>query len=339
MKFRLLPYSAIVAGVLCCAASAVLAFGIVPAMGKLPSNLDVTVELAGTASMLNSEAISQGDFANVIAKDVPITVQRHIYVSSATADTAIAHDDVVVSGPGGMKTKSAHTYAVDRDGLGSGTAPSGTEVETHTGLTVAYPANPPTDDSMRVWHAGVQAEFPMAYKGSDTVQGREVRRYTITASGPLKDAATAASLPPALPKPVVQQMLPILASSAQQALGAALPTAGEVIPLSYRITQTIDLGIDAELGLPLDGGDRQQIIAIAQIGDRAIDLMPVMQTDTKATEASVQTAADQAQSIGSKVLLIGTITPLVLFGIGNVLLVAGGVLLRRRTTAAETVRV
>lgn len=334
MKYRILSTAAIVVGIFAVAAAAVLHFVLVPAMSKMPDNLDVTARYTGTATMLDAQALQRNDLANMVARDVPITAERHIYVSSATSDRAVAHDDTVVTGPGGLRTSTTHTYGVDRTSLEAAPAPAGVTVEPHTGYTVSFPADPPADDSMSIWHPAQQATVPVKYKGSGQVLGRDVRSYVVSANGPVKDPATLATLPPVLPAAAVTQMLSMLSSESQQALNAALPAAGPVIPVSYRTTDVTELSLDIRLGLPVDGSQQQQIVAIAQFGDHAVDLMPVMETKVTLTGDSKQTAADQAKSVARQLTVISVVIPLVCVVLGLALIAAGVFALVRRARNA-----
>jgi hypothetical protein len=73
---------------------------------------------------------------NVIASGVPVTVNRHIYVSRTDGDTAVAHDDIILEAAG-QAVPSNHTYAVDRNTMDAATEQPHDGVEPHSGMTIA----------------------------------------------------------------------------------------------------------------------------------------------------------------------------------------------------------
>ncbi|WP_405181079.1 porin PorA family protein [Nocardia sp. NBC_01377] len=330
MKIRKSAAVLATVGVILLACDAIFYFGALPAFDKLPGNLDITMNYEGHASMLNSEALAAGDVAHAMLENLPITVQRRMYISSTTSDTAIYHEESTIAGLNGLTLKGTHVYAVDRHSLGRATAPSDATVEEHSGLTVAFPIDPPADDSLQLWDAYTQKPTPAKYLGSDTISGRDVKRYVMTTEGPLADPALLQSLPPVLPKAVVELMLPVLSVESRNALETSLPAAGDMLPITYRSSGKLTLGVDTQLGSPVDGAQQQTITAVAQVGDRAIDLLPMMVTDVKITEDSRNSAVDTVRSAGRKLTLVTIVAPLVLGFIGIVLVLGGLVINRRR---------
>lgn len=331
MTMRRSSLALIAAGVLLIALAGVLRFAVVPALTKLPGDTDTIAHYEGRATLLNSKALQSGDTANALMTDVPITVDRHIYVSSTTGDVAVLHDDAVINGPNGLKVDQTHTYALDRVTLGSAPAPAGTEVESHTGLTVSLALDPPADDSQRYWDSGTQTAVPLTYKGSDTVLGREVYRYEVSAQGPLKNPATLRTLPTALPKALVEQLLPLLPATQQDALRGGLPTLPDVVPLTYTSSNALNVAVDRKLGTPITATQRQQVVAGVEVGGQRVDLLPVSAFDIKTTEASAKASAERANSAANKLRLVADIVPLGSIALGLVLLVIG--IVRRRPAA------
>lgn len=109
-----------------------------PSATKLSVDLDSTAQYTRTANLLNAEALQSGDVASAIARDVPVTIDRHIYVSSTTG---VTHDDTTLNTPSGAIPNN-HTYASDRSPLDSAPAPSGETVEDHSGLAIGLPLHP-----------------------------------------------------------------------------------------------------------------------------------------------------------------------------------------------------
>ncbi|MFF0501783.1 porin PorA family protein [Nocardia aobensis] len=330
MQVRKSAAVSITIGIALLIATALFYIFALPGFEKLPANLDVTAEYEGQATMLNNSALSSGDLANAVLKDIPITVQRRMYVSSSTSDTAIYHEDTRIQGPNGLSINASHIYAVDRKSLDSGVAPSGTAVEAHTGLTAAFPADPPADDSMLLWDSYTQKPVAAKYAGSEKISGRKVNRYDMTTDGALQDPAMLRSLPAVLPKAVVEQMIPIVSAQSRTALQESLPTTGDPVPITYHSTGTLSLGVDRQIGSPIDGSQKQTITAVAHVGDRSIDLVPVMVTDVQTTAATRASAADTMHSAGRVLTLFTVVAPLAVIVLGIVLIALGIVLNRRR---------
>jgi Porin PorA len=71
-------------------------FVVVPVATKLPGSTNLGVTYSGTATLLNSSALQSGDTNNVIATNVPTTVDRQLKVTSIRGDTAIVSDDLTI---------------------------------------------------------------------------------------------------------------------------------------------------------------------------------------------------------------------------------------------------
>ncbi|MEU1208705.1 porin PorA family protein [Nocardia sp. NPDC005825] len=332
MTIRRSSLALIVAGVVLIAVAGVLRFAVVPALSKLPGDTDTTAHYEGTATLLNAKALQSGDTAHALLTGLPITVDRHIYVSATSDDAAVVHDDATINAPGGTKVEQNHVYALDRVTLTDAPAPGGAEVEPHTGLTVALAMNPPADDSQRYWDSGIQATVPLTYKGSDKVHGRDVHRYEASAHGPLKSPSTLRTLPAQLPKALVEQLLPTLPAGTQDALRTALPTLPDAVPLTYASSNQLNVAVDSELGLPITATQQQQVVAGLEAGGQHIDLLPVMALDIKTTDASSRASADQVKSASSKLRLVADYLPLAAALLGVAAIVAG--IVRRRPVAA-----
>ncbi len=85
-------------------------FVVVPVATKLPGSTSLGVTYSGRATVLNSSALQSGDTKNVIAANVPTTVDRRVQVTSIHGDTAIVSDDLAIHA-GSQTLPSDHTYA------------------------------------------------------------------------------------------------------------------------------------------------------------------------------------------------------------------------------------
>ncbi len=318
-------------GVLLIVAAAVVRFWVVPTVSKLPGSTDVTVTYEGTGTLLNPAALQSGDTANVMATDVPVTVDRHIYVSNTKGNTAITHDDFVVSAPG-MEVKTDHTYALDRKSMEPAPAPEGTTVQEHTGITIGLPIHPDGDKSYTLYDFATQQDFPMQHQAGSTVKDRQVLNYTVAASGPLKDPAMLAALPPALPKAQLAGLAGLLPPEVRAEMTpdvlASLP---DPVPFTYTADTQYGLAVDDTLGTPADGTIKQQVTANISVGGQTVPLLPVLAIDTALTDQSVADSADTASSTATKLTLMSLWVPLALLLVG-IVLIAWGVLRRSKTT-------
>ena len=126
---------------------------------------------------LNASALQSGNVAQAIARNVPVTVDRHIYVSQTDGNTAVVHDDLTLKGQAGTFDEK-HTYAVDRTKLTEATPPAGVQVENHQGLTISLPASPdPKSHVYKYWDPATRVAVPVRYTGSAKREGRETFHY------------------------------------------------------------------------------------------------------------------------------------------------------------------
>ncbi len=320
-----------VLGVLLVAAAAVVRFAIVPGATDLPSDLDTTAHYSGKGTLLNAAALTSGDVANALARDIDITSDQHVFVSKTDGDTAVVHvDSTLNAGP--TKLTQNHTYAINRDTRAQATAPAGEKVEPHTDLTITFPIDPKADNSYKFYDPPTQTSGTLTFVGTETKGGRDTNHYTAEISGPVKDPQLAATLPPALPKALAVQLLPLLPADVQtklQPLAAALPS---LIPLSYNVKSSYGLWADTTLGAPLDSSLKQTIVASASLGGQEIALLPVLDLNLSQTPASIQERADQVDSLSTQLSLVGTWLPIAMLVIGVALIVV--TIIRRRPKAA-----
>src|SRR5207244_13546002 len=142
-----------------------------------------------------------GDTAHAILKNVPITIERQIKVTSTHGDTAVVADDFTLTGPNKLKSVDNHVYALDRVSLAGVAAPSGTNAEPTDGaLTIPWPLSPDAHGHYQAYDSATQTVVPVKDNGSRSFHGRHSVDYAYTAVGALRDPPLAKALPPALPK-------------------------------------------------------------------------------------------------------------------------------------------
>nr|WP_279404840.1 porin PorA family protein [Gordonia rubripertincta]MDG6783683.1 porin PorA family protein [Gordonia rubripertincta] len=331
VQLQLRSKIAIIAGVLLLIVAAVVRLWLVPTMSRLPDTLDVTTQYPGVGTLLNATALQEGDTANVIARDVPVTIDRHIYVSSTSGDTAIAHDDITLEA-GDTKLPVNHTYAIDRRSMDAATGSSaGSATEPHRGITIALPLRPSPETAYEYYDSATRTTVPMQYHGAGEVEGREVLKYTINARGPLQDPAVLAALPPSLPKATVAGLAPLLPPQLREQLGNAAPTLPEVVPFIYTAQTTIELAADATTGAPIDASLNQQVIAGVSVNGQTVDLMPALAVDTSLTDQSVADGAAAASSQSRQLDILSIWAPIGLALLGAVLIAIAVISGRRRS--------
>ncbi|MET9268926.1 porin PorA family protein [Kribbella sp. NPDC003557] len=316
-------------GVLLLVLAALLRFVVAPAATKLPSDTDTTTTYSGKGSVLNVAALQSGDVANALARDIPVTLDRHVYVSDSDGDTAIVHDDGTLKA-GSASSQNNHTYAVDRTTM-TETAPiNGVQVEQHQGLTVTMPVDPqPTTDIYTYWDSVTRQAVPVTYIGTEDRAGRETYHYRATASGALADSALQQQLPASLPRTLAPRLLALLPTQTQQQLAPLVAALPPQVPLAYTATSTYDVWADAKLGAPLDTKINRSVVANVILGNTVLPLLPVLAVDVTEDQASVADAASRADDAALKLDWIELWGPIVLLVLGLALIVVGLLVGRR----------
>jgi len=309
--------------------AALLRFVVAPNATKLPDDTDTNTAYSGKGTVLNVAALQSGDVANALARDIPITLERHVYVSAADGSTAIVHDDLTLKA-GSTSSEDNHTFAVDRRKLTEAATIKGVEVEKHQGMTVTLPVDPePTSGVYTYWDTPTRTAVPVTYVGTEKREGRDTYHYRATASGPLANPALQQQLPSSLPKTLAPKLLALLPAATQQALAPLVPALPDQVPIGYTASSTYDVWADAKLGVPLDTKINRSVVANVSAGAASIPLLPVLTIDVTEDQASVQ---DEANRVGDAGLLLTWIEvwgPLVLLILG-LALVALGLLRARR---------
>lgn len=335
MSARLRKSSAVlmILGVLLIALAAVTRFVVTPALTKLPGDTDTTAHYDGTATMLNSAALAAHDTAHAIAKDVPITMDRHIYVTDTDGDTATVHDEVTMHVPGAEAEPDGHVYTIDRVSMNaSEVSAEGVDPAAIDGLDFTLPLNPGQQD-YSIYDTATQTTVPLTYAGESTVSDRDTYHYDLTASGPLRNEHTLQTLPPALPKALIAQIMPMLPEGTQQALTASMDTLPDAVALTYTVTTTGGMDADQTLGAPLNAQLAQTVVANVDTAAGTVPLLPVIDVKAHLSDETVAdnvaTVADKAKSLN----LISTEIPAALALLGGLLVVVGFVRRRPKTAA------
>ncbi|MEV1007395.1 porin PorA family protein [Streptomyces sp. NPDC049881] len=294
--------------VLLVAASAVVRLMIYPAVHQLPSDTDSVFEYTGTASTLNAAALESGDLANALLTDVPVTLDRHVQVIDTDGGTAVISDEVVMTGPNDTQlSATSHRWSVDRTDLEDRPAPQDSGAELHQGLVISWPLEPEERD-YTFWDPTTATEAPAVYDRTEDVEGREAYVYTIDAAGPLGDPSIIENLPTALPRDVLAGLAETLPAE-QRPDPAGLAQLPETVPLTYAATTQRVAWIDSGTGAVLNGSLQQTIVAQTEGPGGPVTLAPVSSMSVEGTPEGIAERADDADSNGRALWLVGFLLP------------------------------
>ncbi|HEU4947289.1 MAG TPA: porin PorA family protein [Kribbella sp.] len=321
-------------GTLLIVIAALVRFVVAPNATRLPDDTDSTTTYSGTGTFLNAQALQSGDMANALARDIPVTLDRHVYVSQTDGNTAIVHDDGTLKAAS-TTAEDKHTYAVDRKELTETSTISGVEVEKHEGLTITLPVDPePKSGVYKYWDTQTLTAVPVTYVGSEERDGRKTYHYRATATGPLAAPELKQQLPVVLPKSLAPRLLPLLPADVQAKLAPVVAGLPDLVELGYTATSTYDVFADAELGAPLDIRINRSVVASVTAGSASIPLLPVLAYDVAQDKASVSESVGDIKDASRLLGWISLWIPLALLVVGLVLIVLG--VLRRKPRVTDS---
>ncbi|GAA4737325.1 porin PorA family protein [Phytohabitans rumicis] len=267
------------------AASAAVRFVAVPALVKLPADLDTSVRLSGTASLVDMAAIAAGDLGNTIRLNIPVTVSNRVRVTSTRGDTAIVLNESTVEGPGNATLQTtSHTWAIDRRTFLQAPAPPDSAVQPHTGLVLGFPL-PPEPKDYPWWDFPTQTVVPARYRGTEQFAGRQAHVYTVHADGQVKD-------------PVIVRTIP----------------AGTPVTLTSISDTTF--WVDTVTAVVLNVQQKQVTRASIAILGLTLPPITVFTLDASYSPESAATLRDTASTADQGLFILRTVIPLVLLGLG-----------------------
>jgi DUF3068 family protein len=320
--------------VLLLATSAVVRFAVLPAVDRVPANLDTTSSYAGTLSMVNPAALANGDAAHAVLTNVPVTVKQHVTTVRTNGPVAVMSDDLTVTGPDGTALiTNNHTYAVDRASLESVAAPAGSKVDHSSGLPVSFPVRP-EPKNYAWWDSTTLTTSPAKYGGTQTHQGRRSYVYTASNTGPVNDTGSVGALPASLPKAALGVIAGYLPAAVQRLLTSSMSLLPDVLKLTYTSTTDTTLWVDAATGTVIDVHEKQVVTASVDLPLAGGAALPAVLTlDVASTDAAknAKTARDNETALH----LVGTVVPIVLAIIALVLLLVTTLIARRSTAGGR----
>jgi hypothetical protein len=327
----------LVVGALLLAGAGIVRWVVYPDLNQLPSDYNRTATFTGTGTFLNPAALSSGSAANALLVNQPVTVTRQAKVNSTSGSTAVVADNLTGKLSNGTTVlTSNHVWAIDRSTMYAATAPSGTTVDPHQGITIGFPIGVQSHD-YTFWDASTQQAVPAKFQSTVDYRGRSASVFNTEARGQLKDPKLLARLPAALPTSVLGAVAGLLPPSVQaqlKNLGAALPAS---LPLSYTSDTKLTGWIDTGTGLPLNVQQQQTVTAGLSLGAATVPVLPVTAFKIAYTNDTINQAVHDATTANVTLTTLSLTVPLVLLILG-ILLIALALFLqfRRRRPAAAT---
>jgi hypothetical protein len=305
---------------------------------QLPTDLDTTRQLTGTANtLLNQQALQSGDFGNAIATNVPVTGERTVRVVETDGDNALVTDERTLATGGTQIGSASDNYAVNRRSLEAASgAPSSWSAEPHQGLAVGFPIGVEQRDYSG-WVSDTQATTPIRYLREEARGGVNTYVFqTDVAAAPIRNQAVLSSLPSNLSRTALQGIAPSLSLPPDElaALNQALPGLPDQVPLTYTFQGAATYWVEPTTGQIIDT-QRQEArnAVIGGPGGSTLANMPVYDLDSRFTEDSVAAAGREAADRRDSLNTSGRVWPWVLGTLGALALLAGllGLMARRRT--------
>jgi len=312
--------SAIGAVVLLLGAGAVKFVG-VPALRQLPADLDTTVQLNGTADLVDPAALQSGDMSRAVRTNVPVTVRERIHVASTHGSTAVVVDESTMTGADGTKVSTTeNTWAVHRSTLASAPPPAGTAAREHVGLVVGFPLVPEPHDYL-YWDSTTEKAVTADYVRTERRADRDTFVYEIHAAGPVKDKAILASVPPSLSKEAILGLANTLDPATRDLILSFKDFIPAQIPLTYTATSDTTFWVDRATGYVIDLHRTQAVAVALPSGFQGLSLPTKFTVELSYSPESVTASRDGAADAERSLFLLGTVAPLGLVLVGLVLAV------------------
>jgi Porin PorA len=297
-------------------------FAVVPVLTRLPGNTNISFNYEGTGTLLNAKALDSGDAANVLQKNVPLTLERQVRVVRSSGDVAVIRDDSTLhAGP--TVLPASHVYAVNRSTREATTPPAGVTVEPASGLTVGFPLHPKADSSYRFFDSATGQTVPVTYEIKlGQYLGRAVGVYHVVSTGPVKDANLSRTLPASLPKDKLAPVAPLLPADLREKLISAAASLPNPIPMHYTVTRDLQVWVDTVTGLAVNETVNEKIVAGVAIDGKLVNLLPVLAVYLTVTPRSQQDLAQKSADAARLLTLVEVVAPIVLGVLGLLLVIA-----------------
>lgn len=317
-------------GVVLLALGVLVQFALVPASARFPDDVDTERRYEGElALMLNADALATLDLENVFIRNVPVTIDRRIQTLEVDGNNALVSDVSIVNGPAGPLLQSDDTYAIDRKSMESIENFFDDErVIEREGLVVGFPIGTESADYVG-WNGDALVPAPIVFQGEAARGGVDTLAFT-AAGGPdvIADPEVLAQFPPALPKAVIEGLVPALGLSDEAAAQFAgiLPSLPDPVPLTYTYSYDTSYWVEPDSGVLVDYAKQESRSVAIDLGGQLAPISEVMNLSYAQTSDSVAAAVADAEDAQSTLFWLATVLPLVLF-IGGVVAALVGLLM------------
>ncbi len=334
MNVRRWSYVALAGGLLLVVLGLVVRFAIVPGQKQFPDDVDTTRVYSGTLDIVNAQALASGDLAGAFVTGLPVEVERRVTTEQVEGDLALVRSKADVIGPNGQVIiGSDDWYTIDRKTMEH--VPNFTSEQRvfdgREGLVVGFPIGTEAQDYPG-WNGDPRTPLTLRYAGEEQRGGIDAYVFEFTTEPEIiQDPATLANFPSAVPKDLIAGLAEVieLPPEVAQALPTVLPGLPDPLPLSYTYETDAKLYVDPVTGIIVDLERRDTRRAVLNLDflPNPVPLAAVYDlTYTSSPETLAEAVAD-AEDDGGRLRLFESTIPLVLLGLGVLLLAGAGAVL------------
>ena len=341
MKSKTIGLAVVALGLALAVIALVVRFVIFPGQAQWPNDVDSIRDYDGTLHvMLNPQALSAMDLANVFLRDVPTTLSRHVTTEGTQGDKAVVLEVATMFGPGGQEMLASETwYAIDRKTMMAVSPASVSELQNaenvsdREGLVIGFPIGTAAE-TYRGWSSDYQTTMDVNYVTEEERSG--LNTFVFESSSPPKetlDPEMLAIFPPALPKDLLvtlAQTLDLPAAMSER-FATILPDLADPVPLKYTYEYETTYWVEPSTGVLIDYSKHESYQAALSIEGIPVPvpITPVFEQSYKMSPSSIQEAAKDANDAKSQLQTFGTAVPLALGAIGVLLVIFGAFLAQR----------
>ncbi len=334
MNLRRWSYVALAGGLALIVLGLVVRLAIVPGQKQFPDDVDTTRVYAGTLDIVNASALASGDLANAFLTDVPVEVERRVTTEQVEGELALVRSKADIIGPNGQVIiGSDDWYTIDRKTMEhvANFTSEQRVFEGREGLVVGFPIGTEPRDYPG-WNGDPRTPLTLRYAGEEQRGGIDTYVFEFTTEAELiEDPATLANFPTAVPKDLIAGLAQIieLPPEVAEALPAVLPGLPDPLPLAYTFETNAKLWIDPVTGIlvDLDRRDVRRAVLNLDFLPNPVPLAPVYDLSYTSSPETLAEAVEDAEDEGGRIRLFESTIPLVLMGLGVLLLVAAGTVL------------
>ncbi len=320
----------LVGGVALIIVGLVIRFAIVPGQKQFPDDVDTTRVYEGTLDIVNSEALASNDLANAFLTDVPVTVERRVTTEQVEGELALVRSKADIIGPNGQVIiGSDDWYTIDRKTMEhvSNFTSEQRVFDGRSGLPVGFPIGTKAQDYPG-WNGDPRTPLTLRYAGEEQRGGIDAYVFEFTTEPEIiEDPATLANFPTAVPKDLIVALTSVIELSPEvaEALPAVLPGLPDPLPLSYTYETDAKVWIDPVTGILLDleRRDTRRAVLAFDFLPNPVPLTAVYDLEYTSPPETLAEAVADAEDEGGRIQLFESTIPMVLWGVGLVLLLGG----------------